>query len=215
MNGYSASSEVIWYWWSTDWILIRFFQLSFLQQSSRCNVNPVLQSTVSVMKKIQLFKHVEVKAPNNNFSKCSKCDFIQDCISKYPRGCNERATLVNDKTKHINYQNACRRVYHGWSSNSVDSPMEFLCIIQDKMDHTKPVIPQMQRFTKTTSGLGQISISVTGMLTHGHGDGAYAHYSTIFWPRDSNFIISSICQVLRALERPPVKDSKELFIVPP
>ena len=168
---------------------------------------------VSVMKK-RLFRHVEVKAPNNNFSRCSECDFLQDCISRYPRGCDEWATLVNVRTKHINYQNACRRLYHGWSSNSVDSPTEFLCIIHDKMDHTKSAIPQMQRSTKATCGLGQIPISVTGMLTHGHGDGAYAHYSTTFWPGDSNFTISSICRVLRALERPPVKDSKELFIVP-
>ena len=73
----------------------------------------------------------------------------------------------------------------------------------------------MQWSTKATSGLGQIPVSVTGMLTYGHGDGAYAHYSTAFWPGDSNFTISSICRVLRALERPPVKDSKELFIAPP
>lgn len=73
----------------------------------------------------------------------------------------------------------------------------------------------MQRTTKATSGLGQIPVSVTGMLTHGHGDGAYAHYSTAFWPGDSNFTISSICRVLRALERPPVKDSKVLFSSPP
>ena len=82
------------------------------------------------------------------------------------------------------------------------------------MDHTKSAIPQMQRSTKATCGLGQIPISVTGMLTHGHGDGAYAHYSTAFWPGDSNFTISSICRVLRALERPSVKDSKKLFIAP-
>ena len=121
---------------------------------------------------------------------------------------------MNDMMKHINYQNACCRLYHGWSSNSIDSPTDFLCIIHNKMDHTKSAIPRMQRCTKATSGLGQISISVIGMLTHGHGDGAYAHYSTPFWPGDSNFTISSICQVLRALERPPVKDSKELFIAP-
>ena len=156
-----------------------------------------------------------MKAPNNNFSRCSECDFLQDCISRYPRGCNEWATLVNDKMKHINYQNACRRLYHGWSSNSVDSPTECLCIIHNKMDHTKSAIPRMQQSTKATSGLGQISISVTEMLTHGHGDGAYAHYSKTFWLGDSNFTISSICRVLRALERPPVKDSKKLFIVPP
>ena len=187
---------------------------SFEQQSARCNVKPVSQSAVSVMKK-KLFRHVEVKALNNNFSRCTECDFLQDCISKYPRGCEEWATLVNDRTKHINYQNACRRLYHGWSSNSIDSPTEFLCIIHDKMDHTKTAIPRMHPTMKATSGLGQIPISVTRMLTHGHGDGVYAHYSTTFWPGDSNFTISSICRVLRALERPSVKDSKELFIVPP
>ena len=156
-----------------------------------------------------------MKAPNKNFSKCSECDFLQDCISRYRWGCNEWATLVNDKTKHIIYQNACRRLYHEWSSNSVDSPTEFLSIIYKKMDHTKSAIPRMQWSTKATSGLGQIPISVTGMLTHGHGDGAYAHYSTTFWPGDSNFTISSICRVQRPLERPTVKDLKELFIVPP
>ena len=168
---------------------------------------------VSVMKK-KLFRHIEVKAQNNNFSRCSECDFLQDCISRYPYGCDEWATLVNDRTKHINYQNACRRLYHGWSSNSVDSPTEFFYIIHDKMDHTKSAILQMQRSIKPTLGLGHIPISVTGMLTHGHGNGAYAHYSTAFWPGDSNFTISSICRILRALERPPVKDSKELFIAP-
>jgi hypothetical protein len=50
---------------------------------------------------------------------------------------------------------------------------------------------------KATTGLGQISISSTEMLTHDHGDGMYAHYATAFWPGDSNFTISSICPVLR------------------
>ena len=199
---------------SADSILIQSSQQLVLQQSARCNVKPVSQSTVRVMKK-RLFRHVEVKAPNNNFSRCSECDFLQDCITRYPQGCDEWATLVNDKTKHINYQNACRCLYHGWSSNSVNSPTEFFSIIHDKMDHTKSAILRMQRSTKATCGLGQIPISVTGMLTHGHSNGAYAHYSTAFWPGDSNFTISFICRVLRALERPPVKDLKELFIAPP
>ena len=165
---HSSSSDVIWYRRSADRILIQFSELTLLQQSARCNMKPVSQSTVSVMKK-KLFRNVEVKAPSSNFSRCSECDFLQDCISRYPRGCDEWATLVNDRTKHINYQNACRRLYHGWSSNSVVSPTEFLCIIHDKMDHTKSAIPRMQRSTKATSGLGQIPISVIGMLTHGHG----------------------------------------------
>jgi hypothetical protein len=83
------------------------------------------------------------------------------------------------------------------------------------MDHTKTAIPRMQRHTKATAGLGQIPISLTGMLTHGHSDEAYAHYATTFWLGDSNFTISSICRVLRALERPPVREPKVLFSAPP
>jgi hypothetical protein len=93
----------------------------------------------------------------------------------------------------------------------VESPSQFLYIIHDKMNYTKTAIPRMQRITKATSGLGQIPISLTRMLTHGYSDGAYAHYSTALWPTDSNFTISSLYRVLRALERALVKQSKELF----
>jgi hypothetical protein len=65
----------------------------------------------------------------------------------------------------------------------VESPSQFLYIIHDKIDHTKTAIPRMQRITKATLGLGQIPILLTGMLTHGHGNGAYVHNSTAPWPR--------------------------------
>ena len=84
-------------------ILIHLFQLSFLHQSTTCNVKPVLESTVSVMKKKKLFRLVEVKAPNNNFSKCSEYGFLKNCISRYPWGCKEWVMLVNNRTNHINY----------------------------------------------------------------------------------------------------------------
>ena len=77
-------------------------QLFFLvQQSGSCIVKRVSQSTISGMKK--LFMHVEVKALNNNFSRCIMCDLLQDCIFRYVQGCKEWATLVNDRTWHINY----------------------------------------------------------------------------------------------------------------
>ena len=60
MTGYSASSDVICYQRSANRILIQFHDLTLLQQSTRCNVKPILQSTISVMKK-KLFKNVEVK----------------------------------------------------------------------------------------------------------------------------------------------------------
>jgi hypothetical protein len=54
-------------------------------------------------------------------------------------------------------------------------------------------------------------MTLTGMLTHGHGDGAYADFSTDFWPRDSNFTISSLASCIHRLERLAVRNSKALF----
>jgi hypothetical protein len=144
------------------------------QANARMGLRPVSQSTVSQIRS-QSFRNVQVKPAGSNFSRCTECDFLRCCISKYPKDCPEWQALVDDRTRHINYQNACRRIYRGWSTQSVERPSQFLCIIHDKMDHTKTAIPKMQRITKATSGLGQIPISLTGMLTHGHGDGAYAY----------------------------------------
>jgi len=75
---------------------------------------------------------------------------------------------------------------------SIQNPSKFICIIHDKIDTTKIAIPRMQRITKAIVGLGQILISYTNMLTHGHGNGAYAHDATSLWLGDSNFTISSL-----------------------
>jgi hypothetical protein len=184
------------------------------EANARMGLQAVSQSTVSQIRS-RSFRNVQIKLAGSNFSRCTECNFLRCCISKYPKDCPKWQALIDDRTRHINYQNAYRRIYRGWSTQFVESPSQFLYIIHDKIDHTKTTIPRMQRITKATSGLGLIPISLTGMLTHGHGDGAYAHYSTALWPADSNFTISSLCRVLRALERAPVKQSKELFRAPP
>jgi hypothetical protein len=62
----------------------------------------------------------------------------------------------------------------------MNSPMEFLYIIHNEMDHNKLAIPKMQRYTKATAELGQIPISLTGMLIHDHGDDTYGYYAMAF-----------------------------------
>ena len=119
--------------------------------------------------------------------------------------------MVDDLQKHLQYQSGCRKLYHNWRNEAVVSPIEFICIIHDKMDTQKTTLPRMRVITKGTSGLGKLPMSVTGILAHGHGDGAYAHYGTSFWLRDSNYTISSLCKVLRALEKPLVCEYKLLF----
>jgi hypothetical protein len=112
------------------------------QANARMDLRAVLQSTVSQIRS-RLFKNVQVKPAGSNFSRCTECDFLRYCISKYSKDYPEWQALVDDRTRHINYQNACRRIYRGWSTQSVESPSQFFYIIHDKMDYMKTAIPKM------------------------------------------------------------------------
>ena len=57
--------------------------------------------------------------------------------------------------------------------------------------------------------------SLTGMVTDGHGEDAYAHYAIDLWPKDSNFTILSLARCPCALKKPPMRNSKKLFNEPP
>ena len=83
------------------------------------------------------------------------------------------------------------------------------------MDTCKTALPRMRVITKATQGLGQLPMSVTGMVAHGHADGAYAHYSPSSWPGDSNFTISSLAKLFRRLEGAPIRETGDLFPYPP
>ena len=49
------------------------------------------------------------------------------------------------------------------------------------------------------------------MITHGHGDVKYAHYSLDFYPGDANYTVGSFTKLLRDLEKPPIHFSRALF----
>ena len=55
---------------------------------------------------------VMVNPLGSNFERCIGCNFLQGCILKYPRDCPKWQVLVDSKTQHINYQNACLQIYH-------------------------------------------------------------------------------------------------------
>jgi hypothetical protein len=57
---------------------------------------------------------------------------------------------------------------------------EFLSIIHDKMDHAKIALPRLQVCNKMISKLGQLPITLMGMIVHCHGDERYAQYFNEF-----------------------------------
>ena len=58
-------------------------------------------------------------------------------------------------------------------------------------------------------------MNVSGMVSHKHGDGAYAHYSPHCWLGDSNATISSLTRLFRQLEGFSIWEFGALFEYPP
>jgi hypothetical protein len=64
-------------------------------------------------------------------------------------------------------------------------------------------------------GLGQLPITLTGMITHGHVNERYAQYFNELWLNDPNFSIGSLLWLFQTLEKVLVCESKILFEHPP
>jgi hypothetical protein len=92
---------------------------------------------------------------------------------------------------------------------------EFLCIIHDKMDHAKVALPRLQVCSKMIFGFGQLLVTLTSMIAHGHKDEIYAQYFNELWPNDPNFTIGSLLWFLQMLEVVLVSKLKLLFEHPP
>ncbi len=76
-----------------------------------------------------------------------------------------------------------------------------MCVIQNKMDHSKTAIPRLEVKNKMMTRLGQLPITPMGMIVHGHGDEAYVQYSNELWPNNPNFTIGSLLRFQRTLEK--------------
>ena len=112
---------------------------------------------------------------------------------------------------HLNKAWAHRDLYAANRYRSKCFPHECVTIIHDKMDHAKTTSPVFSFKTKHLDGLTKLPLSVTGMLTHGHGDVKYAHCSLDFYPHDVNYIVGSFAKLLQDLELPPKTSSGALF----
>ena len=185
-----------------------------MQTNVSFDLPTVSQSTISRIRK-DLFNNIAIKPVGSSFAKCSTCDQLQEFILKSPKGSSEYVEFVKQRVEHLAHQQSCRRLYGAWREESKRNPSDILCIIHDKMDTAKTALPRMRVTTKATQGLGQLSMNVTGMVSHGHGDGAYAHYSPHCWPGDSNATISSLARLFRCLEGPSVQESGALLQYPP
>jgi hypothetical protein len=79
------------------------------------------------------------------------------------------------------------------------------------MDHFKTILLRLQLKNKMVCGLGQLLVTFTSVIAHGHGDETFAQYLNELWPNNPNFTIGSLLRLFRTLEKEPIRESKVLF----
>jgi hypothetical protein len=98
-----------------------------------------------------------------------------------------------------------------WRVESRLPKEDFLCVIHDKMDHSKTPLPQFPMKNKMVFKLGQLPMTLIRMIVHGHGDEIFTQYSNEFWPNDLNFTNGSLLCLFRSLENEQVRELGVLF----
>ena len=162
-----------------------------------------------------LFNNIAIKPIGSCFVKCSTCDQLQEFILKSPKGSLEYVQFMKQQEQHLALHQSCRRLYGAWLEESKYNPSEILCIIYDKIYTAKTALLRMHVTTKATQGLGQLPMNITSMVSHGHGNGAYTHYSPYYWPGDFNASILLLARLFHRLKGPSIWESGALLQDPP
>ncbi len=171
------------------------FHIVLLQISKELSISGISQSTMNRLRK-RYHQNVNVQKQGSVFAKCTVCESLKNLISKVGRNSNEAIKYEEKLRKHILHKKSCRNLCHIWRTKLVWSKDEFLCIIHDKMDLAKTTFLRLQVCNKMIFGLGQLPITLIGMIVHGHGNEMYAQYSNELWPNDPNFTIGSFSWLL-------------------
>jgi hypothetical protein len=162
----------------------------------------ISQSTCSKLRK-EHFSEYQIKRRGDSFACCGRCDELTRLRNVHAFGSPGYKHVLVLLESHLREQEASRAYYYLSRALACYRPSQVLCIMHDKVDHSKTTSPCFASKNKAVDGLMKLPVSVTGMLAHGHGDKKYAHYALDVYPADSNQMIGSIAKLLRDLERPP------------
>jgi len=103
--------------------------------------------------------------------------------------------------KHKIHQKSCWHLYHTWGVEFVHSKKDFLCLIHDKMNHSKTALLQFQVKNKMVFGLVQLLVTLIGMIVHGHGDETFVQHLMSFGPMIVISRLGHFCTCFVALKK--------------
>lgn len=108
------------------------------------------------------------------------------------------------QTTHNQYITIYHQVYYSHMLASIKNPCILFRIVHDNVDKSKTSISRIGKKEKVISNVMNLSISLTGMLTHGHKKRVFGHFILFFLEMGSNITMDSLVKCLKDIEEPMV-----------
>ena len=138
------------------------------ESNAMLDLQPISSSGLSNIRRAS-FPEYAAKARGDTFARCGLCDTYKQLRSACV--CSEaQDKWTNLLNIHVASQKAHREYYYGNRYFFETYPEKMLCIIHDKMDHSKTASPHFSHKTKVTESFMKMPVAVTSMIAHGHGD---------------------------------------------
>ncbi len=127
------------------------------------------------MSRLRKKKHLNVDVWKKGFvfTMCTVYESLKGFISKV--GKNNPSVKEHEikLKKHNIHHKSSQHLYHIQRVEFMQFKEDFLCITHDKMDHSKTTFLWLQVKNKMGSELGQLLVTLTGMIIHDHGGKAF------------------------------------------
>jgi hypothetical protein len=141
-----------------------------MQVNFALRLKPVSTSTMTHLRQAE-FSECRIKPRGDMFARCRMCDNKRQFRDSHHVGSTNYALFDKAYKVHLAEQEAHRNAYYGTRHMSISHPDKCVAIIHDKMDHAKTASPCFVSKNKSIDAFMRLPVAVTGMITHGHGDG--------------------------------------------
>ncbi len=134
--------------------------------------------------------------PTRAFARCQTCDDLDDMI-KQTKTDVMRDHFAMKKDQHLR---ACRAEQEQYLKNrrlAVLYPEKYMSIAIDAMDQSKTSVPNIRNSSKKYSEVNQMTVSLMGVIIHGHMPGAVIFPVTPQFPKDGSLVMQVLLNTLK------------------
>jgi hypothetical protein len=122
-----------------------------VQIQAECGTKRISQSLCSKIRK-EHFPDYQVKRRADGFARCGRCDNLTKQLRLQAPGSSGFKHVTELLETHLREQECARVYYYLSRALSIHRPKQVLCIMHDKMDHSKTASPCFASKTKAVDG---------------------------------------------------------------